>query len=162
MKITFTLEPPDDTSAFEAQFEPTLQIDPEEKKELICASDNAVWMYVDGKLAGETYGLTPSAYAEGSDDEKDVIEDCDPEDDDSVYCYSTTLLPEFQGKGLGKLLKAYWLGVVKSNGHSKICGHATSPAALKLNELFGAEVKSTREKWYDTDRTAHFYEIKLC
>lgn len=150
------------TQAFETVYEPGLQLEDEDKNWLI-QHGLAAWLLVDGKLAGETYGAvvrdileeeTPEEY-EGSDLEwyTDV---CDyPE---ALYCYSTTVLPEFQGKGLGQLLKAHWLGLASPLG-VKTIGHSTSPQMKAINSKFGANHLCRHTKWYGTDRVAWFYEV---
>ncbi len=150
------------TRAFEEEYEEPLRNEDEEKNYLL-AKGFAVWLYVDGALAGEAYGaivedrLKEEATSEfqGSEWLNDV-----QNYPHSVYCASTTILTRFQNGGLGKILKAYWLGYVwgKCPGRT-ITGHATSPAMVKINEQFGARFLGSHEKWYGTDRVAHFYEI---
>lgn len=96
MKITFKDNVNvSETMVFDELFEESLQLDEEEKLTLLQQSTAAVWMLVDGKLAGETYGIPLDKLAE-------KIEDCeDNYDSATVYCYSTALLTEFRGRGLG-------------------------------------------------------------
>jgi hypothetical protein len=160
MKLTFTTQEPAGSLDFESCYEEELQLDPEEKAEILAAPEQTLclWMFVDGELAGETYGASPHDLFAAIEEE---IEDCDKNDPLAVYCYSTTILPKFQGMGLAKILKAYWLGLIKGRGYDSVCGHATTPAMLKINLDFGAQVKAVHSNWYETERTAHFYEIKL-
>jgi GNAT superfamily N-acetyltransferase len=138
---------------FEELFEPNLQLDKEEKQRII-EKGIAVWLYVNGVLAGEIYGATLESLGE-------QIEDTEKETLDTVYCYSTAVLPHFQGEGFSKILKAFWLGMVVERGYKCVVGHATTAIALHLNELFGATRGAWHEDWYDTDRTATYYRIEL-
>lgn len=156
MIVTFTsYVPVRATLVFEDIFEEELQLEEKEKVELL-GSALARWMYVDGELAGETYGVQLNYLHE-------KIEDCEKESLDTVYCYSTALLPKFRRKGLGAILKAYWLAVAKERGVRRVVGHATSEQAKKLNEMFGAnfDYGSQHLNWFGTKRTAIFYWINL-
>ena len=154
MKITFKeYLPVLETLVFEDVFEEELQLDEKEKLELMSYGVSR-WMFVDGELAGETYGIQLNYMHE-------KVEDCEKESLESVYCYSTALLPKFRGKGLGPILKAYWLGVMVEKGCHRIVGHATSEQAYKLNAMFGAQFGTVHEKWYGTERKAAFYWINL-
>ena len=62
----------------------------------------AVWLFDDGKLVGETYGIP-------LDGEEEIPEGC-PKDPHSIYCYSTTILGKYKGRGYGKILKAVFIG----------------------------------------------------
>lgn len=139
------------TRAFEPQYEEELRNEDEEK-DYILSKGLAVWLYVDGTLAGEAYGIIVR------DDEEDIEDTAGRPDD--IYCYSTTILPTFQGKGLGKILKAYWLGFVRAKCPGRtIIGHATNEAMVKINESFGARFLVSHGHWYGTGRVARFYEI---
>ncbi len=149
--------PIEDTMIFESCYEAQLRLEPDDKMPIL-ANGIATWLLVDGELAGETYGITPRSLSIVADDE---IEDCDPSSDAELYCYSTTIMPKFQGKGLARLLKAYWLGQVAERGFSRVVGHSTSPAIMHINHAFGAKDLASHENWYETSRTATFYEIAL-
>ncbi len=138
---------------FEAVYEETLQLD-REYKTMIVRDGIAVWMYVDGVLAGETYGISPAKIDED-------IEDVPARDPHVMYCYSTTLLPQFQGKNLSKILCSYWLGMVKAAGYRAVVGHTTSPAMTAVKAFFGGTFSAEHRNWYGTKRVAHFYRIAL-
>jgi len=142
------------TMAFEDCYEEELRIDPEERKDII-ESGLVVYMYGPYGLIGECYGATPSAL-EFIDE---TPEDCSPEDDESIYVYSTTVLPEYQGKGYGKQLIEAFARHVSDQGYVKLVGHATTPAMKHLRQNQGAifHSKGIHEKWFGTDRIAHFY-----
>jgi hypothetical protein len=74
---------------------------------------------------------------------------------------STTILPRFQGLGFGRILKAFFLGVVSRAGVSLVVGHAREGASLRLNRVFGADVRSTHANWYGTGETYYFYTLRL-
>ncbi len=150
MKITFRSDVSlEATMVFEACYEPELAMKLADKAELRDTGWVAIWIFVDGRLAGETYGIR----LENLDEE---IEDCAAQDPAAIYCYSTTILPEFQGKGLSKIIKAFWLGMVHP---AVVVGHATAPAIRRIVEEFGAEILATHQSWYGTGREAAFYRI---
>jgi GNAT superfamily N-acetyltransferase len=126
----------------------------EERKDII---ESGLVVYLQGTsgLIGECYGATPFQL-EFIDE---TPEDCSSEDDESVYVYSTTILPGYQNQGYGKLLIEEFARHASDQGYVKLVGHATSPAMKYLREKQGAILhsKGIRENWYGTDRTAHFY-----
>jgi GNAT superfamily N-acetyltransferase len=154
MKVDFTQSVPvSETMCFDDVYEESLQLDVDEKTDLLARSV-VVWMHVDGALAGECYGAPPGTF-----DEK--IEDVTDYGSRSLYCYSTTILPRFQGLGLSKVLVAYWNGLAAGKGYRKVVGHATSPAMVAVRAFFGAQFGAVHVRWYETNRTAHFYEQML-
>jgi GNAT superfamily N-acetyltransferase len=147
----------DQTMIFDDQYEEVLQLTIESKRDLLrhCIT---VWLRCDGALAGEIYGLSPKRmWVECGED----IEDTSETDDGSLYVFSTTILPAFHGRGLATILKAYFQGFAAARGYRAIVGHATSPAMVRVNEKFGATFGPIHEKWYGTQRVAHFYRIAL-
>ena len=154
MIVTFTTRMPiAETMQFEATYEPSLQMDLEEKSSLV-AESLAAWMFVDGVLAGEIYGAQPALL-------NDTIPDTPKSDPRMIYCYSTTLLPAFRRRGLSKILVAYWNGLARGAGFTKVDGHATSPAMVAVRAFFGARFGPVHPNWYETNRTAHYYECDL-
>jgi GNAT superfamily N-acetyltransferase len=152
--ITFrTHVPIDETMVFEPVYEPVLRLERDEKIGLLSQA-LAVWMYADGELAGETYGVSLP-------DSGEEFDGYDVADASIVYCYSTTVLPPYQGKGLSRILCAYWLGLAKRSGFRLVIGHATSDAMVAVKAFFGARVVSRHERWYGTSRVAHLYELPL-
>ncbi len=160
--ITFTSRMDVERSMmFDQEYEPELQMDVEEKRELLeVCRGQVVYIFFDGRVIGETYGATPAElYAH--EDKK--IPGVNKNENNSVYCYSTTIVGAYQGFGFGQLLKAYWLGLCKARNFKRVVGHATNDAAAKLNNKFGAVWFQGKHyaNWYGTQRTAHYYEIEL-
>lgn len=154
MVITFTTQlPVADTMRFEYVYEDALQLTLEDKASILEAG-YAAWLFVDGALAGETYAISPS-------DLVDDVVDVPLRDPRSIYCYSTTVLPPFRGRGLAKLLVAYSIAQAKQAGFTSIIGHATSPAMVAVRAFFGASFGPVHPRWYGTERTAHFYRLAL-
>jgi len=152
--VTFkTAMPIEATMDFEREYEPELRLDLEEKKALVAAG-YAVWMFVDGALAGETYAVSPTAVG-------DEIDDIDAIHPLMLYCYSTTILGPFRGRGLAKVLVAYSLGQLRQAGFTTIVGHATSPAMVHVRASFGARFGPVHEGWFGTRRVARLYRIDL-
>jgi GNAT superfamily N-acetyltransferase len=170
---TLSLE---DTMIFDETYERKLNFGPKAKARSL-RNGIAAWLFVDGALAGETYGAPLGE----SDDE--VAEDDDDEDADDelgadvetgdadlvpylgaagvIYCDSTTILPAFQKQGLSYVLCAFWLGMVKQAGYRVVIGHASLPEMMNVKAYFGARELAVRPKWYGTDRDGRFYELVL-
>jgi len=142
------------TVKFEECYEDDLRIDPEERKDII---KSGLVVYIQGScgLIGECYGATPFAL-EFIDE---TPEDCHPLDEESIYVCNTKILPMYQGQGYGKALIEEFARHASDQGYVKLVGHATTPAMKHLREKQGAifHEKGIHEKWYGTDRTAHFY-----
>jgi GNAT superfamily N-acetyltransferase len=152
--VTFrTRMPIRETMCFEDAYEESLQLDEEEKRRII-DDGVAVWMFVDSVLAGECYGLTPAKLNED-------VPDVPRNEPLSIYCYSSTVLPQFQGRGLSKLLVAYWNGLVRGKGFTKVVGHATDSRIATVRSSFGVRFGAVRPNWFGTARTAHYYEGDL-
>jgi GNAT superfamily N-acetyltransferase len=150
MRLTFTHDVRiEETMIFDDRYEDVLQLTADEKRDLL-RHTIAVWMYCDGELAGEIYGLSPLRMSRDCGEE---IEDTDESDDTSLYVFSTTILPRFEGRGLATVLKAYFQGFAKARGYEAIVGHATSPAMVRINEKFGATFGPVHENWYGTRRS---------
>lgn len=155
--------PLEETLVFEEIYPENLQMDLETKQELL--DEGALFLYVidkeTGKLIGETYSIP-------LDNMKDWdVDEHQPEDGlenwygkNAVYVYSTTILPEYQGKKLGEILKAYFLGMAESQ-FDYVVGHARQGASIHLNKKFGAKVEQPFDNWYQTGETFYLYSLKL-
>ncbi len=155
--VTFATDVPlKETMVFEDVYEIQLQMDFASKYDIV-SKGIVVWMFVDGALAGECYGLA-SLVCEAAEHD---IEDMPPGAADTIYCYSTTLLPPFHGRGLAKILVAYWNGLARGAGFRRVFGHATSPVMVTVRTFFGATFGAVHPNWYGTTRSAHFYEQLL-
>jgi GNAT superfamily N-acetyltransferase len=140
---------------FEEEYEDELKEDFGAKTHLM-ACGTCIWLRVGGLLVGEILGCAPM-YLSG------VIPDVDCYDVHSYYVFSTTILKPYQGRGYGKLLKAYTLGLLRTTTYTFMIGHATTPRAVKLNEDFGATFypDKVHKDWYGSKRVAHFYSIPI-
>jgi GNAT superfamily N-acetyltransferase len=137
MKLLFTWKVPplELTIPFEEQYEPTLGLTLAEKRDyFLHEKPEALYLYVDGELAGEIYS------------------DYNPETCE-LYVASVTILPKFQGKGLSKVMFAYMLGDATPRT-TKIVWHSTSPGMDALSDFFGAESGEVTENWSGTTRRA--------
>ena len=145
------------TMKFEDEYHPNLRLSLEEKSEILSESYKA-WLILDDNLVGETYGfpvIFPLLY-------KFEIPDLEWESSGSaLYCYSTTIVRGFQGKGLGSILKAFWLGLLSDSLLTKVAGHAKVGSSSALNSKFGAKFKKVHPNWCDTNETYVFYEMEL-
>jgi hypothetical protein len=144
---------------FEAVYPEPLQLDFSEKQEIRNTLGSIfVWMYVDGEMAGESYG-TPLA---GFDDEIGGVKElAEEEKRNAFHCYSNTILPSFQKKGLGAILKAHWLGLVAAKGFESVYGHARSGMSQALNAKFGAVFIAGFPDWYGTREEYKLYRLAL-
>lgn len=145
------------TMQFEEQYHLELRFDLDEKKKLLENAEGfKVWLLIDSELAGETYGIPFSRLHESIKGCKEYQHSVG-----IIYCYSNTILPKFQGKGFGSLLKAYWLGLCKGEGIIKVVGHARPNASQTLAEKFNAKMGATFCNWYNTGEDYKVYTITL-
>ena len=140
---------------FESIYPENLQLDLCEKLNLKSAGAKFIWMRdkETGELVGETYYVPLDNIA-------DEIVDTGVDDyfkKNAVYVYSTTILPNYQKQGLGKILKAYLLSHLKNIGVTYSLGHARKNGSLALNQYFGATVIGTQEDWCETGETVSVY-----
>jgi hypothetical protein len=151
--ITFRFHYPiERTMAFEREYHPNLRLKLPEKRELLMGkSAISIWMLVDGKLVGETYGVPWGAREEMPGF---------PRDPEAIYCYSNTILRKYQGKGYGAILKAAFIGRV-SRDFKRIYGHARQGASQALNKKFGARLGKTYKNWFDTGEDYRVYVLEL-
>ncbi len=158
--ITFRYTMPiEETMAFELLYHSNLQMDVESKQHLIATYGAIfVWMFVDGKLAGETYGIPVAGC-----DERIAGMDAIPEEEKrlAMYCYSNTLLPPYHGLGYSDVMKAHWLGLVAGRGYQYVFGHARPGPSQALNARFGAEFLSEFGNWYGTGEAYRLYRLHL-
>jgi predicted GNAT superfamily acetyltransferase len=117
-----------------------------------------VWMRVDGALVGESYGVPALDYDEPIEGLADLT---DQEKQNAIYCYSNTILPAYQRRGFGDILKAHWLGLVAAKGFTTVYGHARPGASQALNAKFGAVFLADFHDWYGTGETYKMYRLAL-
>src|SRR5712692_6752530 len=107
---------------FEPVHHKALQLDLSGKREIWDKPGSIfVWMFVDGKLVGESYGFPLTSWDEAIKGLSNLTES---EKRKGIYCYSNTILPAFQNQGLGTILKAHWLGLAAGKGFDVVYGHA--------------------------------------
>ena len=83
-----------------------------------------------------------------------------PRDPDAIYCYSNTILKNYQSKGYGAILKAAFIGRV-SRDFKRIYGHARPGASQALNKKFGARMGKTYKNWFGTGEDYRVYVLPL-
>src|SRR5260370_22404063 len=83
-------------------------------------------------LWGETYGIPLASSIAG------LTDLTDSEKRSGIHCYSNTILPSFQKRGLGTILKAHWLGMAAGKGFESVYGYARPGGSQSLNARFGA------------------------
>jgi hypothetical protein len=158
IKFSYSLQL-DHTLVFEDVYHENLKLDLSEKKEILDTPGSIfAWMFVDGELAGESYGVPLAT----SDDEFEGLEKLSEiEKHDGIYCYSNTMLPAFQSQGLGTILKAHWLGLAVGKGFATVYGHARPGASQALNAKFGAVFLEDFPNWSDTGEEYRLYRLTL-
>lgn len=139
--------------AFEKEYHPNLRFTLTEKTWLLRQAI-VIWMFVDGKIVGETYGIplskmTAEERPQGT-----------PPDPNAIYCYSNTILKKYAGKGYGTILKAMFLGRASAQ-FSCVYGHARPGASQALNKKFGARMLTTHKNWYRTGEDYRLYVLQL-
>jgi GNAT superfamily N-acetyltransferase len=151
--------PLEQTMDFENVYHPGLQLDLSQKQE-VWETPGAffVWMFVDGVLAGESYGIPLSGSS-------DLIEDLsvlpEHEKERAVCCFSNTILPAFQKRGYGSILKAHWLGLAAAKGFAVVYGHARPGGSQALNAKFGAVFLEDLPNWFGSGEDYRKYRLVL-
>ncbi|HEY2114303.1 MAG TPA: hypothetical protein VGJ51_04405, partial [Candidatus Angelobacter sp.] len=97
--ITFHYDLPlEQTMVFEPLYSEGERLDLTEKQKMHDAPGAIfVWMFVDGELAGETYGTPLERSSPGLEDLQES------ERLSALHCYSNSILPSFQHQGLGTI-----------------------------------------------------------
>jgi len=151
--------PLEQTMAFESVYHPILQPELTEKQE-VWDTPGAffVWMFVDGELAGESYGIP---LASSTDFLEDLFVLPVREKEKAVCCYSNTILPRFQRKGYGAILKAHWLGLAAGKGFNVVYGHARPGESQALNAKFGAVFLENLPNWFGSGEDYRKYRLVL-
>ena len=69
----------------------------------------------------------------------------------SLYIVSTGVLPKWQGKGLGKIVKAWQIDYVRQNGFTRIVTNArvSNFRSIELNKKFGLKTVRTIAGYYE-------------
>jgi GNAT superfamily N-acetyltransferase len=151
--------PLEQTMGFESVYQGSLQLDIAEKTELWDAPRSIfVWLFVNGELAGESYGVPLANWDEPIEGLSVLTEH---EKKGGIYCYSNTILPSFQKQGLGTILKAHWLGLAAGKGFDVVYGHARPGGSQVLNAKFGALFLDTFPDWYGTGEDYRLYCLTL-
>lgn len=149
------------TMKFEMVYHENLRLDIEEKWEMLQACPVKVWMFLNGSLVGESYYEILDAVAEGEDAVPGVKQFMEAvrNPDKWLYASSTTIIPQWQKHGYGRILKAYCMALAKARGYEGIIGHAGKSKAL--NAEFGAEFLQEYPDWYGTGESYWFYKTRL-
>ena len=149
----------EESMAFETVYPAALQLELSEKTEIRDSPGSIfVWMFANGQLAGEAYGVPLESY----DEEIEGLTSLSAaERRSSIYCYSNTILPPFQSRGLGTILKAHWLGCAAALGFNAVYGHARPGKSQALNAKFGAQFIGDFADWYGTAEEYKLYRLAL-
>jgi hypothetical protein len=155
--ITFKYDQPlEQTMAFEAVYHKSQQLDLFKKQQIRNAAGSIfVWMLADNELVGETYGIPLESSIAGLTDLSDS------EMKSGIHCYSNTILPSFQHKHLGTILKAHWLGLAAAAGFAAVYGYARPGASQQLNARFGAVFLRGFPDWCGTGEEYQMYRLAL-
>jgi len=151
--------PLEQTMDFDAEYPKALQLDfPRKMKYWEKPGSIFVWMFVDGELAGESYGFPVASSDEGI---KGLVDLTDIEKKPGIYCYSTTILPSFQERELGTILKAHWLGLAAGKGFDVVYGHARQGPSQRVNAKFGALFLKSFPDYAGTGEEYRGYRLAL-
>jgi hypothetical protein len=158
IKFCYAL-PLEQTMSFEAVYPESLQLDLPQKQQVWSVPGSVfVWMYVNGELAGETYGIPLNDADELIEQVTDIPAE---QNKNAIQCYSNTILPSFREQGLGTLLKAHWLGLAVARGFHVVYGYARAGGSQALNAKFGAVFLAAFPDWYGTGEEYKLYRLNL-
>ena len=146
-------------------FEPDIQETWESKRKLIERSDIILFAYDENKIIGEAYTAKEAAGDMGEPGHRDTVHleevFAKAKKENGVYFMSFAILPEYQGKGIGKQLMADMFSVCKKEGFKVVYSHAHEGASAHMFESFGGEFIEEREDWFDTGVSYYLYRIQL-
>ncbi len=82
---------------------------------------------------------------------------------DTLYLLSTALLPEFRGRGIGAVMKAWQVAYARMNGFARIVTHARidNATSIALNKKFGFRETARLPFYYDNGADALVMELIL-
>ena len=102
------------------------------------------WMIIDNRKAG------CCAFERNVDFSEDKY-GVNPTRPGSLYISTTGILPEYQGRGLGKLLKVWQIAYAQHNGFTRIVTNhrESNRRIIKLNQSFGFKIVRTTSKYYE-------------
>jgi ribosomal protein S18 acetylase RimI-like enzyme len=147
---------------FESVYPAGLTFNLKEKRELFKYNQPIkVYMFREYKCIGEIYAFTIANMKE--DLETDPLPGFDKflkghklVKETTVYVFSFTVLPKYQGEGYGKILYAYFMGYLKGCNIKAITGHAHD-RSLKIVKDFGAKIIEEQPDWYGTGESYYLY-----
>jgi GNAT superfamily N-acetyltransferase len=137
----------------------------EDKKDMLENSASCFFAYDNGRIIGEVYAVDENEEDVEEGNEKDaehlssVMERC--KNEKAVYMYSLGVLPEYEGKDIGKRLMMNLLIDLKEKGYKKVFGHLKEGGSSHLAHFFEGNLLETREDWFQTGKTYFLYEIDL-
>lgn len=148
-------------TAFEQEYEEALQEDPDALKLLAIQGRSMVlWDGVDPIAV--TSGIAVARMQPIHNDLTDIAFWNDPAFNARVlYMYSTTVRKEWQGKGYGRLLCAYYAGFMRAQGFQHLIGHATSDSMRSIRKWQHADFFAEHKNWCGSERTAVFYDLAI-
>jgi GNAT superfamily N-acetyltransferase len=103
------------------------------------------WLLLEGRKAG------CCAFEPDVDFQDDLRRDgVNPRCEGSLYIASTGLLPQFRGRGLGRLMKAWQVSYARHHGFRRIATNVRrrNKAMIALNESFGFRAIRTTPRYY--------------
>ena len=109
------------------------------------ATYKSFWMIVDGKKIG------CCAFQEHVEFQQDIRSDqANPKRKGWLYIVTTGILPEFQRRGFGSLLKSYQIAYAYRNGFTRIVTNTRkrNAAMLALNRKYHFQVVRTTPRYY--------------
>ena len=123
------------------------------------AGYKSFWLIVENKKVG------CCAFMEHVDFQHDTRADgVNPERKGSLYIVTTGILPSYQGRGFGSLLKAFQIAYAKTNGFTRLITNTRekNAAMIALNHKYRFRVLRTTPRYYSepTDATV-VMELRL-
>jgi ribosomal protein S18 acetylase RimI-like enzyme len=104
------------------------------------------WMIVDGVTVGCCGFEQHVDFRDGQENENPLLRG-------SLYISTTGVLPRFQGKGYGRLLKCWQIAYARHHGFTRIVTNhrASNRQMIELNRKFGFKVLRRRKANYYQD-----------
>jgi len=143
-------------------FYPEVQETWESKKKLLQSAISCFFAYVEGKIIGEAYAIDKdtiplsNAYHKDQDNFNKLISMMT---DNEVYLCSFRVLPQFNGKGIGRALISNIIVDTFDKGYMMGYAYAHESVSEHICKKFHGKIISEHKNWFGEENTRILYKI---
>ena len=143
-------------------FYPKIQETWESKKKLLQSAISCFFAYVEGRIVGEVYTIgkdsifISNAYNQDDDNFNKLIAMMTEKD---VYLCSFGVLPEYNGKGIGRSLISNIIADTFDKGYTMGYAYAHEGVSEHLCNKFHGKIIAEHKNWFGAENTRILYKI---